>query len=168
MEALPHLIMNALSLEDAAFRTEKDVQDGKTDGTDNANNNNNNNKEPTTRRRTQSTPQKKSESTARPSKNKPPSKSDHKTERKKIELPKWVPDDYVSACSRCNQPFSFLRFRVSNYKIYFKFPVPCPSSKESQSYTHYRTIIEKLLTELMILFEKINQNFGQFSACQSY
>ncbi len=107
--------MNAFSLEDAAFRTEKDVQEGKTDGTaNNTNNNTNKNKkEPNTRRRTQSTPQKRTESNARPTKSKPPTKSDHKTERKKIELPKWVPDDYVSACARCNQPFSFLRFRVS-------------------------------------------------------
>jgi hypothetical protein len=105
--------MSALSLEDAAFRTEKDVQDGKTDGTNNTNTTNNNKQEPATRRRTQSTPQKKTESNARPARHKPPSKSDHKTERKKIELPKWVPDDYASACTRCNQPFSFLRFRVS-------------------------------------------------------
>jgi len=114
MEALPHLIMNALSLEDAAFRTEKDAQEGKTEAI-NTNNNNNNRDEPTTRRRTQSTPQKKTESNARPTKSKPSTKSDHKTERKKIELPKWVPDDNVSACLRCNQPFSFLRFRVSEF-----------------------------------------------------
>jgi hypothetical protein len=87
MEA--HLIMSALSLEDAAFRTEKDVQDGKTDGTNNTNNTNNNKQEPATGGERSLRPQKKTESNARPARHKPPSKSDHKTERKKIELPKW-------------------------------------------------------------------------------
>jgi hypothetical protein len=44
----------------------------------------------------------------------PANKENPTKQQKKLELPKWVPDESVTECKRCHSPFNFLRFKVLN------------------------------------------------------